>query len=176
MFSKKNKEELYGILSIIILFILSNDKELLNYIDKNYYVKIVIFLVSLFLVYKKIEWQYIIVLVIFFAVFFSNFVNIIKKMVSDIKTDMKFNIPNNENKDFSHLGKKVLSLINEDNKKGILKKVRFEDNDDEEDDEMCEKVSKQFGLHDDPESEPETDGEDTEELKNKLNDYVKNLS
>jgi hypothetical protein len=171
MFSKKNKEEIYGIFSIIILFILSSDKELLSYIDNNYYIKISIFLVSLFIVYKKIEWQYIIILIIFFAVFFSNFVNIIKKIVLDIKNDIKTSLPENKNKDFSHLGQKVLSLINED-KKGILKKVRFE----EEDDEMCDKVSKQFGLNDDPESEPETDGEDAEELKNTLNDYVKNLN
>lgn len=173
MSSKKNikiTDEFYGIFCIIILFVLFNDKSLLDHIDKNNYIKIFIFLSSLFIVYQKVEWKYIIIFLIFFAVFFSNFVLIIKSVFSDVSNDIKMTLPKKENdNELMKLGAKMFSLVKND-KKGIIKKVRFEEDDD---DEMCDKVSQQFGLNDDPESEP--DCEDSDELKKDLKDYMNNI-
>lgn len=180
MLSKKKTKlanEFYGVISIIIIFVLCNDKSLLEYLDKNNYIKIFIFLLSLCMVYQKIEWKFILMGLIFFAVFFSNFVPIIKNVFSSIFMDIKMNIPKKENNnDLMKLGAKMFSLIKSDEKKGILKKVRFETEDEKYDDtEMCDKVSNRFGLNDDPESEPDTDGEDTEDLKKNLKDFINNI-
>lgn len=210
LFGWKIKEEIFAIFFILVILVLANDENIVNKVSNNLYIQIFIGLIIIYCIYNRIPWSLAFVIILLISVLFSDFFTNVKgsvqKIFLDIKNKNQENIKDN-NAPLVKLGAKVFGWLSNnknknqecENKKSILKKVKFDkknnnedvDSDSDSDDdknnrkngksehnnEVCEQVSKMFGFDDDimseNETEPDTDGEESESVNENLKKNLK---
>jgi hypothetical protein len=137
LFGWKIKEEIFAVFFILVILALGNDEKIVEKTE-NPYIQGFILMISIYCLYNRIPWSLAFIMVLLVAFLFSDFLYNVKGSLQKI----------NQDKNIMKLGAKVFGMIAE--KKGILKKVRFE----------CE--------------ESDTDVED-EDLKENLKDFMEKI-